>query len=316
MKNKISIIVPVYNVELYLERCIDSLINQTYRNLEIILINDGSTDNSKIICDQYAEKDSRIIVIDQKNSGSSVARNSGLETATGQIISFVDSDDSIHSSMLEVMVRLMLENNLEVLEIEPDTIIKNRKFDNKFVIQDALTATNKIIKTSSFSVWRRIYKSSLVSDMRFIPKIIHQDVFYTIDVLKRVSHMGYLNSPFYHYNTDNMSVIRSEYTLKKTKTGIRATEYIKNNVPNHPMINRTVNDYITYYYTDHFFLLSRNKHIDPDCKFRKKIKTEIARVKHSENKSLRASMVIKLPIKLMEIISLLSQFVRTNKKRK
>ena len=101
MENKISVIVPVYTVESYLHRCVDSIINQTYRNLEIILVDDGSLDNSGKICDACATKDNRIIVIHKKNEGSSCARNAGLDIATGDYISFIDSDDYIEVSLLK-----------------------------------------------------------------------------------------------------------------------------------------------------------------------------------------------------------------------
>ncbi|GAA4898918.1 glycosyltransferase [Flaviramulus aquimarinus] len=314
MKDKISIIVPVYNVEAYLERCIDSIINQTYKNLEIILVNDGSTDNSKIICEQYVKKDPRIVVVNQENSGSSIARNTGLDIATGQIISFIDSDDYIDNSMLEKMVQHMIANNLEVVEIEPNVLTRNKVFDNKFTIEDNISAIKRIITNTSFSVWRRIYKKSLIENMRFIPKIIHQDVFFTIDILNKISNIGYLNSPLYTYNTDNISVIRSKYTTKKIDTGIRATEYIIKNVPVNPLLNETVNNYVVYYYTDHYFLLSRNRGVDAKQYYRKKLKQTIINTVSIKNISFRIIIVIILPIKVTEFLYSAYQFITKIKK--
>ena len=102
--NKISVVVPIYNVERYLKRCIDSIINQTYDNLEIILVNDGSKDSCLNICNEYKKKDERVIVIDQPNAGLSGARNSGIEIATGEYISFIDSDDYIHKDFYKEML--------------------------------------------------------------------------------------------------------------------------------------------------------------------------------------------------------------------
>ena len=302
MKDKISIIIPVYNVELYLERCLDSIVNQTYKNLEIILVNDGSTDNSKFICENYAKKDTRIIVLDQKNSGSSIARNTGLDKATGDIIGFVDSDDYIDESMYEVMVQAMTKNNLDVVEVEFYYTNTSRKFDNSLAIQDRNTAIKRVLKNESFSVWRRIYRKSIVENMRFIPKIIHQDVFFTIDVLNKISSIGYINSPLYIYNMDNVSIIRSKYTTEKINTGIRATEYIINNVPKNKMISNAVNNYIEYYYTGHYFLLTKNKHVDPKRLFRKKLKKAILKASSFENIRFRSLVIILLPTKLVEII--------------
>jgi glycosyltransferase involved in cell wall biosynthesis len=303
MPNKISVIVPVYKVENYLHRCVDSIINQTYKNLEIILVNDGSPDSSGKICDEYAAKDDRIIVIHKKNEGSSCARNAGLEIATGDYISYVDSDDYINESMLKLMLCKMLELNLDIVEIAAKTSNSTLVSDNSFMVQDQVSCRKRIIQNSVFSVWRRLYKASLISDLRFIPKIIHQDVFYTIDVLNRINQLGFLNSAFYHYNTDNESIIRSKYSLEKITTGIRATEYIINNTIGESELKQTVDNYITYYYTDHYFLLSRNSDIDPNKVFRKKLRLAIKSSINLQNYSFRSVMVVLLPYKIMEYIS-------------
>src|SRR5690606_1832862 len=130
----------------------------------------------------------------KKNEGSSCARNAGLDIATGDYISFVDSDDYINPSMLELMLNKMLEFNLDIVEIKQNSNKKKFSSDDSFEIQDRVIAIRRIIQNTSFSVWCRLYKSSLINDLRFIPRIIHQDVFYTIDVLNRINKIGYLNS--------------------------------------------------------------------------------------------------------------------------
>ena len=132
MHNLISVIVPVYNVEDYLERCINSIINQTYTNLEIILVNDGSTDSSGIICDQYSQIDSRIRVIHKKNGGLSDARNVGLDVATGEFISFIDSDDWISLTMFSEMVS-QFTDTVDIVSakfIETDGIVDHALFND------------------------------------------------------------------------------------------------------------------------------------------------------------------------------------------
>ena len=186
MNHLISVIVPIYNVEKYLNRCIDSIINQTYTNLEIILINDGSTDNSKRICETYCNKDSRVVLINQANSGSSIARNTGLDQANGDIISFIDSDDYIDNSMFEKMLNLLVEHQLDVVEIAPNVKKKTYIPNSTFVVENNIESTQRIISKTCFSVWRRIYRKEIVENMRFIPKIIHQDVFFTIDILNKI----------------------------------------------------------------------------------------------------------------------------------
>ncbi|SFT14223.1 Glycosyltransferase involved in cell wall bisynthesis [Zhouia amylolytica] len=303
MNPLVSIIIPVYNAELYLERCLNSVINQTYENLEILLINDGSTDNSKNICTSFKKKDNRIRLINQVNGGSSIARNTGLDQAQGEIISFIDSDDHIDLKMITIMVDLLLTHDLEVVEAEPDNPTKKKSFDGSFRIEDQITATKRILKNTSFSVWRRIYKKSLIGEMRFIPKLIHQDVFFTIDLLKKISKIGYLNTPLYIYNTGNIgSIIRSKYSVKKITTGIKATEYIKDHVPNKDALDEVVKNYIVYYYTDHFYLLSKNKHVDPGGYYRKKLKREISKAASNNNLSFRSLVVMTLPIKVSEKI--------------
>ncbi|WP_323788854.1 glycosyltransferase family 2 protein [Psychroserpens sp.] len=304
MNPLVSVIVPIYNVESYIHRCIDSILNQTYQNLEIILVNDVSPDNCGQICDDYASKDKRVVVIHKtKNEGSSCARNDGLDMASGDYISYVDSDDYLELSMIEIMMNHLLTNNLEVIEIVPKNLNSEHTFDDSFTIEDPITATKRVLKNSSFSVWRRIFKTSLVKDLRFIPHIIHQDVFYIIDVLKRISKNGYLNSPLYYYNTENESIIRSKYTLKKISTGIRATEYIINNVVDKQQLKESINNYITHYYTGHYFLLSRNTEIDPDKAFRKKLKKAIIHSISLKNVTFRSVLVVLLPARIMEFIS-------------
>jgi len=303
MTDKISVIVPVYKVESYLHRCIESIIHQTHKNLEIILVNDGSPDNSGSICDEYASKDERIIVIHKKNEGSSCARNAGLDVATGNYISFVDSDDYINVSMLQTMLENLLKFDLDVIEIPPKFSYKEKNFDDKLTIEDPVSASKRVIEDVTFAVWRRLYKKSIVEGMRFIPGIIHQDVFYTMDLLKKITRYGFLNSELYYYNSDGESIIRSSYSLHKITIAIRATEYIVDNVIDHPDLETPLKNYITSYYTDHYFLLSRNTEFDRDRIFRKKIKKKIIESLSYKNLNLRSLLVVMLPTKIMEFVS-------------
>ena len=115
MEKTISVIVPIYNVEKYLDRCLKSIINQTYKNLEIILIDDGSPDNCGTICDEYAKKDNRIKVVHKDNGGLVKARNTGLDIATGEYISFIDPDDWIELNMYEEMIKIADETNTDIV---------------------------------------------------------------------------------------------------------------------------------------------------------------------------------------------------------
>jgi glycosyltransferase involved in cell wall biosynthesis len=303
MTNLISVIVPVYNAEKYVERCVNSICNQTYSNLEIILVNDGSTDNSKSICEELEKNDSRIILLNQENGGSSIARNTGIEKASGELITFVDSDDYIDETMYDIMFKLLSEHQLEVVEIERNSESDKVVFDNSFKIENPLEATERIIKTTAFQVWKRLYKRSVVENMRFIPNIIHQDVFFTIDVINAVSSIGFINSDLYHYNRESIGIIRSEYSAMKRDIAIRATEYIKSNIPKHKNLKTVMDKYIVNYYSDHYLLLSRNTEFDKNRTHRKKLRNDILKSANFSNLKLRSWMVILLPTKLLEMMS-------------
>ena len=137
MAEKVSIIVPVYNVQKYLEECLKSLMNQSYNNLEIILVDDGSTDNSGKICDEYAKKDSRIIIIHQKNFGAANAKNKGLDICSGELVTFMDSDDIVELNWIEIMVNTlhkykadMVECCVDKLYIDKYEIVENQYKNN------------------------------------------------------------------------------------------------------------------------------------------------------------------------------------------
>lgn len=139
-KSLISVIVPIYNVENYLERCVVGIINQTYKNLEIILVDDGSPDNCPKMCDDFAKKDSRIRVVHKKNGGLSDARNAGMKIASGECIVFVDSDDYIHCNMIDKMYGVMLKDGSEVVSCgvkwvdEKGTVISESKVDKNEIL--------------------------------------------------------------------------------------------------------------------------------------------------------------------------------------
>ena len=145
---KISIIIPVYNTENYIEKCIDSIIKQTYSNIEIFLINDGSTDNSLNICKKYEIIDKRINVIDIKNKGVSNARNIGLNLCKGNYITFIDSDDFVEKDYIKTMYNKIKENNVDVVISNPIKFINNERINEKNKIVDELILENdNIIKT-------------------------------------------------------------------------------------------------------------------------------------------------------------------------
>lgn len=194
----ISVIVPIYNVEEYLSTCIESILNQTYKNLEILLIDDGSTDNSGKICDMYAKRDSRCIVIHQLNKGLSGARNTGLDYATGEYISFVDGDDYIHPQMLEILYEALQKGDYdfsmalykEVYVKENVLFISNytfQEFDQDQLIYGLYNTSRKRNNYSEMNfhvVWNKLYKKKLINNTYFVQTSAEDTVFNTSIYLK------------------------------------------------------------------------------------------------------------------------------------
>src|SRR5699024_2762769 len=221
--SKISIIIPVYNVEDYLERCLKSITSQTYKNLEIILINDGSTDRSGELCDIYKKKDSRIEVIHKENSGQSAARNMGLDIASGDYIAFVDSDDWIEEGIYEHCINLFGSYDCDVIDFEcqfknsysEKTILNNNEQIEVNEGKEILRAYLKKGQTrkAPFTVWRKIYKSNLFNSIRFPEGKINEDIVTNYKLLFKCNKIIYTKKIGYFYFQDNVSTTRDE--LKK-----------------------------------------------------------------------------------------------------
>lgn len=222
----ISIIIPIYKVENYLNKCIESVVNQTYRSLEIILVDDGSPDNCPQICDEWAKKDDRIKVIHKENGGVSSARNAGLESAQSKYIMFVDPDDYIDIQMLEKMYEAIEDCdcvyckynndvNGDIIKCDEVNISKlNQKDRLKFFIGDKTTKKkNRIIKQSIMgSVWRILFKREIIEDLRFDTKLKYsEDFVFIMNVFEKNPKIGYLDDFLYYYvfhNTSYSSSIR------------------------------------------------------------------------------------------------------------
>lgn len=201
----ISVIVPVYNVEPYLKRCLSSILAQTYRNLEIICVNDGSTDNSLDILNEFAEKDSRIKVLSQANSGVSTARNAGIDQAHGEYITFVDSDDTVQESMYTTLMALFDEEEIDIVHcgyrrVDPDGSIKDVTGTGKCVIQSSTEALECLITGKLFvgSLCNKIYKIELFQDIRLDPTIrINEDILANIHLFLKARKSCFIDLPLY-----------------------------------------------------------------------------------------------------------------------
>lgn len=227
---ELSIIVPVYNVEKWLHSCIESILNQTFDNYELILINDGSIDNSGDICSQYAAKDSRIIVVNQNNQGVSAARNSGLQMAKGKYISFVDSDDIIHKDMYRIMIPIMEKYNLDILKSDFkrfDTQVYMKEYKEDYVVSfftrenafdnfiNMSESPQKAIKTC---VWDGIYKKETIMKIKFPIGYIFEDGYFTADALYCSTKIAHINREFYYYRVTPNSIMDKGLTEQALKS--------------------------------------------------------------------------------------------------
>ena len=225
--NKISVIVPVYKVEKYLDRCVESIVNQTYKNLEIILIDDGSPDNSPQMCDEWAKKDKRIKVIHKQNAGVSGARNDGLKIATGDYISFVDSDDYVDKCMFEKMLMTIHKNNSDLAMCFYSNVYEDGKIENVYeknlklangnnifgfyILQNAIRKNN-ILETEYIlaGVYRTLYKKELLRDRIFEPEVkFCEDFLFNSLVINSDTKIAFIEENLYFYFQRSNSAIHT-----------------------------------------------------------------------------------------------------------
>lgn len=205
MGELISVIVPVYNVEAYLEKCVTSIINQTYREIEIILIDDGSTDSSGILCDKLARQDTRIRVNHKKNGGLSEARNYGIDMARGEYLSFIDSDDYIESSMLQMLIYNLHKYNADISVCAYKMEYPNKSVDIKeghvVRIYSKDQAFQVLLHKNNIGVisWNKLYKSNLFQDIRYPVGQHFEDINTTYKLIAKTNKVVYMPKVFYHY---------------------------------------------------------------------------------------------------------------------
>lgn len=214
----VSVIVPVYNVEQYLEKCVNSIRNQTYKNLEIILVDDGTPDDSDVLCDVLAKIDDRIKVIHKENGGLSDARNAGLDVAEGEYIAFVDGDDFIHPKMYETMVHVMEEDGSDMVLCEYAQVDENADIDEELEVAEESTwrFRGRQLQQLYFEdgcdklmvvAWNKLYKAELFADIRYPVGLLHEDEFTTCKITYPCQMISYIPTPFYYYVTRTNSIM-------------------------------------------------------------------------------------------------------------
>lgn len=305
----ISVIVPIYGVEKYLNQCIQSIVFQNYKNLEIILVDDGSQDQCPAMCDEWGKVDPRIIVIHKSNGGLSDARNAGLKQATGEYITFIDSDDWIDRRFIECLFTALLESNADVAECsvlyvdDAGSELKVRYAESKKRVLDRMTALKCLLKGEGVSqtVWNKLYKTSILNNLWFEVGKYNEDEFWTYKVLDRIQSMALVQEPLYFYRQRNTSIMGKAYSLRRLD-GLLALSERYDYLKKYKDLNS-----ISY---EQFLLSSlwglqmslRNLN-DQDKKYAVKYILSLVRQKNHENVSLRNTkskfwiiMFIKFPV--------------------
>ena len=225
MDDLISVIVPIYNVEPYLRKCVDSIIHQTYRNLEIVLVDDGSPDNCGKICDEYAKQDNRIVVIHKTNGGLSDARNAGMENMHGRYVGFVDSDDWIEPDMYEVLLSnlkwfdadMSFGGVSEDIEVDGNVTVTKISQNNKQNFAESNVDAMKRYFIGSWAAWDKLYKAELFSEVRYPFGEINEDEAIVLNLLEQCSTVCYTSKVLYHYirRMNSGSITMSGWNRKK-----------------------------------------------------------------------------------------------------
>ena len=231
MKPLISVVVPVYNVQSYVSKCIESILQQTHDNLEIILIDDGSEDESPLICDKYAKEHDNIVVLHQRNSGPSKARNSGLDIANGEYIAFVDSDDYIHPIYIEFLLAQMMLSNVRISCCGYTRDAKQLhdgelSIDSYGVTLNDTEAFGKLLDNQEFCApWGKLYNRDVINHIRFPEGLLFEDMVFAPQVFKLAKFIAVSDINLYYYNQENVSIVRSLLNYSKLLQYINGVEY-------------------------------------------------------------------------------------------
>ncbi len=220
---KISVIIPIYKVEAYLERCLQSVVSQSYHNLEIILVDDGSPDRCPQICDEWAKKDSRIRVIHKKNGGLSDARNVGMAAATGSLMAFLDSDDWIEPNMYELLYEDMQKNSSDISACGVEMFWENNSKAPMMLtatgthVLNHAQAMEAILQESLLKqpVWYKLYKSNLIRDLSFPKRKYHEDAFWSYLAIARAKRVSVFDTVCLHYAQRSGSIMGESYSLRR-----------------------------------------------------------------------------------------------------
>lgn len=237
----VSVVVPVYNVELYVEKCIRSILSQTYPYFELILVDDGSTDRSGKICEEYARFDERVRVVHQENGGLSAARNTGIDAAKGELITFVDSDDFVHTEFLEHLVKALEETDSQVAISSHEVFYQTSYQEHICEKKEAQPLNVEDLYNISLvgypffvSAWAKLYDIKLFEHIRYPKGELYEDLAIVYKLFSGVERACFIDEPLYFYYQRQDSILHSAFNTKKLKyleNALNGLEFIKKNYP-------------------------------------------------------------------------------------
>lgn len=269
MNEKISVIIPIYKVEKYLNRCIESVVNQTYTNLEIILVDDASPDGCPEICEKWKRKDERIKVLHKENGGLSDARNTGMRIATGEYITFLDSDDWLHKDTLEIFGHFLKLYDADIVECE--ALLVNETIQDKLIDKESIKITEFNKKSSmkalvyekplKQTVWNKLYKRSLIAENEFENGKYHEDEFWTYQIFDKAEKILFLDIQLYYYFQRSDSIMGQEFSLKRLNAiegRYRRLQYLEGKYPELEAYTKENIIFLMMYYGQQALKASRN----------------------------------------------------------
>lgn len=323
MLPKVSVIVPIYNVEKYLNRCLDSVLNQSYKNLEVILVDDGSQDKCGLIADSYQKNDNRIRSFHKKNGGLSDARNYGMKYATGEYVLFLDSDDWLKEEMIETLIRLVFEHKADIVQSGFYYAYDNYLlYDDRYYTEDmrpVVLKKDELMKELVINervknfAWGKLYRIDLIRDIPFEKGVLFEDVFWAHKIMDRVKKYVICHKPMCYYLQRNDSIV-STYTVRNLDiiTGLRKRhEFIKENYlwllsESYNILIRTT--------LMHYYLLNKNANKDKDGIYRKELKDYILNNYDDIIEQIKSDRELTIEVKLFKFNYLLSSiYVNSNR---
>ena len=273
----VSVVVPIYNVEQYLTKCIESIINQTYKNLEIFLIDDGSTDESGKICDRYAKKDNRIKVIHKKNAGVSSARNTGIDNSTGKWLAFIDADDWIEENYIEELLK-NTSKEIDIVQCGYNRMVGDKKEKTNCEGKDILHGKDEFLikclnpQTAYGLSHMKIIRKSIINEIRFNEKIVVcEDALFNIEISKNLNKFKMIKQPLYNYRINQNSVVKKydgNYSIKYENSLKIIFDYLKNNYSDNNLIKQNYYNFSVY----HLMLIAVNYCFNPSNKEKRKVR--------------------------------------------